>query len=68
MLLISEEYPNPPTPTPLQPNRGGPVGGGGGGPEWGVTPKCDMFLEIPWKDQAENLGKVGNVGIVGKVG
>ena len=27
-VFIPEEYPNPPTPTFLEPNRGGPEGGG----------------------------------------
>ena len=32
------------------------------------TLKCDMFLEIPWEDQTENVERVRNIGIVGKVG
>ena len=39
-----------------------------GGDLMSLTPKSDMYLEIPWEDQPENVGKVGNVGIVGKVG
>ena len=72
ILFIPEEYPDPPTPYPLDPNKVGPMGGPGGLNEGGdfmsLTPKCDMFLEIPWEDQTENIGKVGNVVIVGKVG
>ena len=33
-----------------------------------LTPKCDIFLEIPLEGQTENIGKVANLGIVGKIG
>ena len=48
-----------PTPQPLTPldAKGGPCGGAG----------CDMFLKIPGEDKTENVGKIGNVEIVGKV-
>ena len=44
--------PRPPSPvTPLDPYKGGPMGGQGGMSEGGdimsLTPKCDMFLESP---------------------
>ena len=47
---------------------GGPGGPNEGGDLMSLTPKCDRFLEMPWAGQTENVGKVGNVEIVGKVG
>ena len=70
--LFLRSTPTPQPITPLNPNRRGPRGGPGGlnkgGDLMSLTPKCDMFLEIPWEDQTENVGKIGNIGIRGKLG
>ena len=52
ILVILGEYPDPPIPNPPRPPLGGPYGGGPGGPNEGydlmsLTPKCDIFLEMP---------------------
>ena len=51
ILVILGEYPDPPIPYPLDLHRGGPMGGPGGLNEgddlMSLTPKCDMFLEMP---------------------
>ena len=66
MRFFLRSTPIPQPLTPLDPNRGGPLGGPGnlkeGGDLTSLTPKCDIFLEIPCKDQTEYVGKVGNVG------
>ena len=51
--VILGEYPDPPpTPYPLDPYRGGPMGGlNEGGDSMSLAPKCDKFLEIRWPDQ-----------------
>ena len=56
MVFIPKEYPDHLTPYPPRPQWGGPVGGPGGLNEGGylmsLTPKREIFLEIPWDDQA----------------